>query len=237
MISEFFANGQSSYSAQGEIPRHAVFIVGAGHFGNRAAHLISEDEPERPVFVLDPDAQQLSTIGGLALKSFPVDGIHFLAEHFKSLSPADTIVPAVPLHLAYEWLREYIADFWRIEKLPIPETVKAEVPLSWPGSDSSLLVSYADFLCPEACSEPEFCTVTGERRDHPLHDLLSGLEIPGFTVHVIRSRHLAPGLGGFKVEDLVRLADDVTRGGFGKWLLCTACRCHGIATTFEVHNA
>ena len=76
--------------------------------------------------------------------------------------------------------------------------------------------------------------MTGEKREQPLYDLLSHLDLSGFKVHVIRSRQLAPGLGGYRVLDLAKTAEELKRDEMGRWLLGTACRCHGMLTAFEI---
>jgi hypothetical protein len=97
-------------------------------------------------------------------------------------------------------------------------------------------VSYADFICPDDCPEPDVCTITGKRREKPLYELLRSLDV-GFRVHIIRSHQLAPGLGGYTVADLKRAAETLAGHRNGKWLVGTACKCHGILTAFEIHPA
>ncbi|MCF8062162.1 MAG: hypothetical protein K9M82_06575 [Deltaproteobacteria bacterium] len=113
--------------------------------------------------------------------------------------------------------------------------MRQALPHTWIAGDGSLLVSYADFLCPEDCAEPEDgCTVTGEIRQ-PLYERLAALEVPGYEVQVIRSRQLAPGLGGYSAGDLRALQARVYDApGRGRWLIGTACRCHGTITGLEV---
>ena len=96
------------------------------------------------------------------------------------------------------------------------------------------MVSYADFICPEDCAEPDCCTVTGEVRDKPLYSLLSQLSVSDFKVHVTRSHQLAPGVGGYRVSALAEVADTLRKDKEGKWLLGTSCRCHGILTALEI---
>jgi len=233
MIQEPSTAGQSSGTLEGQVAEEAVFIIGAGHFGGRAARLINQERTYDPIYLVDKDAERLSGVDGIHLKKIATDGIHFLVKNFDRLGPANIIVPAVPFHLAYEWLVGYVSDAVRVRRIPVPETAKASLPHTWQGSEGSLLVSYADFLCPDDCPEPEFCTVTGERRDRPLHDLLAGLNLYGFKVYVIRSHQLSPGLGGFKAEELAKLAKEVSMQVPGKWVLGTACRCHGVLTAFQ----
>ena len=77
--------------------------------------------------------------------------------------------------------------------------------------------------------------MTGERRDVPLYDLLSRLEVPDFRAHVIRSHQLAPGLGGYRVSDLKGMAEELAGDQITRWLLGTSCRCHGVVTALEIH--
>ena len=219
-----------------EISEDAIFIIGAGHFGNRAARILSQ-ESDAPLFVVDVDENTLSQVKGLPAKTIVYDGILFLVENYPVLNSLNTIVPAVPVHLAFEWLRYHLDSKFVIKKISVPEEIKPLLPYTWLGSEESLLVSYADFICPNDCPEPEFCTVTGEMRKLPLHDLLSHLDLLDFRVHVIKSHQLAPGLGGYKVGDLKTAAEKLIRDEAGRWLLGTACKCHGILTALEIRSA
>jgi len=211
----------------------AVFIIGAGHFGMRAAELLSAAD-KGPIFAVDVDEAQLSTLQALPLRTIAGDGIRFLCDAFPELHPRSTIVPAVPLHLAYEWLKRTLEGDRLVRKLDIPKGLVPLLPHTWPADDGSLLVSFADYVCPDDCPEPAYCTVTGERRDPPLYGLLRSLEVPGFRVHVIRSYQLAPGLGGYRVETLQATMHTLTKKAAGKWLLCTSCRCHGVVTALDI---
>ena len=219
-----------------KVPEEAVFIIGAGQFGGRAARIMSQDSAS-PLYVVDVDDGSLSLLGDLPVERIQSDGVRFLIESYHLLDRQNTIIPAVPVHLAFEWVKGCQEGKHRISRIPIPEEIRPDLPHTWPGSDGSLLVSYADFRCPDDCPEPEFCTVSGERRDEPLHDSLSRLNLPQFKVHIIRSHQLAPGLGGYKLEDLLRAVEKVSGGGEGRWLIGTACKCHGIITAFEIEQA
>jgi len=215
------------------ITKDAVLVIGAGHFGSRAARIISEKGSSQ-IIVVDIDAKRLSQTNGLGVEQVPCDGIRFLVENYRRLSDANIVIPAIPKHLAFEWLRGSLAGAYQVEKISVPEEIISDLPQTWPASEGSLLISYADFICPEDCAEPEYCTVTGERRDRPLYSLLRQLDLKGFQVHIIRSRQLAPGLGGYPLSDLLEAARRVTQGRNEKWLLGTACRCHGIITAFGI---
>jgi hypothetical protein len=216
------------------ISEKAVFIIGAGHFGARAAHIIRQ-QSDAPIFVVDPDEKGLSSVGDLRVKKIHGDGIQFLLHNFHCLKDESTIVPALPVHLAYEWLIRYLAGEMKTEKVSVPET-SPPLPHACAASEGSTLVSYADFLCPDDCPEPVHCTVTGKKREQPLYALLRDLRFPPFRVHIVRSHQLAPGLGGYKAGDLREAAERVKKDGARMWILGTACKCHGILTAFEVND-
>jgi hypothetical protein len=231
-MSDVFMTGCSLDCIREEIPEGAFIIIGAGQFGSRAVRLISQGS-DAPIFVVDADMDRLSSLGSVRIKRISCDGVEFLIKNYRSMNPANTVVPAVPFHLAFEWLASYLKGDFEVKKISVPEEIRPLLPNTWPGSEGSLLVSYANFICPDDCPEPDSCTVTGERREEPLHRLLSRLSYPGFNVHIIRSRQIAAGLGGYRITDLTNAAEWFKRDGAGKWLLGTACKCHGILTAFE----
>lgn len=208
-----------------------TYVIGAGHFGARAARLTSKDG-KGPVVVVDRELQGLEEIRHLPVQRVRADGIDFLVGRFEDLAEKDLIIPAVPLHLAYLWLKATLRGQFDLEQSPVPESLKETLPHTWAGSEGSLLVSYADFLCPDDCPEPDACTVTGERR-RPLYELLGELTAWGRKALVLRSRQVAPGVGGYRAGDLKALKHALVSGGEGHRLLATACKCHGIVTAFR----
>ena len=68
----------------------------------------------------------------------------------------------------------------------------------------------------------------------PLYEILRNLAHPEFYTHAVRSRQLAPGLGGYRVKDLQEMADKVLHHEKGSVFLGTACKCHGILTAFTL---
>ncbi len=217
-------------------PPDAFFIIGAGHFGKRAARILRQMS-DAPILIVDKAAQRLSEIEGLSVDMIQGEGINFIVESFPFLTPSNTIIPAVPIHLASEWLKRYLHEDFTIKQIEVPKEIKPFLPHTWPGIEGSLLISYADFRCPDDCPEPgNDCTVTGERRETPLYKLLSKMALSNHRVHIVRSHQLAPGLGGYKAEDLKRLVDRVREQGAGRWLIGTACKCHGTLTALEMYE-
>jgi hypothetical protein len=216
-----------------KLENKAIIIIGAGHFGQRAATLLNS-VPHTSLWVVDLDVTKLKAMGNIGAKRIAEDGVHFLAKHFSHLAPSTFIIPAIPAHLAFEWVRTYLNKKGTIKQLPVPKGLSLRLPHTRDGSEGSLLASYADSRCPEDCPEPaNCCTVTGKRRGTPLYRLLAQLEPRGFRVHVIRSRQLAPGVEGYRVKDLKELLGKVSEGRKGKWLVATACKCHGVITALQ----
>jgi hypothetical protein len=226
-------DGEDGVVLKEKVPQRAVFIIGAGHFGSRAARLISKTS-RSTVFLLDQDEDRLAQFIEPSVVKIRGDGIDFLVKNHPSLQPENRIVPAVPLHLAFEWLKRSLRGTRRIRKIRFPQEAGLALPHSWMGSEWSLLVSYADFLCPDDCPEPFYCTVTGQKREEPMHDLLKRLDLEGFGTHVIRSRQLAPGLGGYRFKELLELREKMMAEEPAGWILGTACRCHGVLTAFQL---
>lgn len=226
-------NVLDAFNGEKSIHEGAAIIIGAGHFGSRAAEILSHGT--RPVVVVEPDSERLREVANLPVWCVQEDGIEFLADKERQLDRKDYVVPAIPLHLAFEWLKRSLKESAAIKRVAVPGHISSLLPNTCPGSEGSLLVSYADFLCPDDCSEPDFCTVTGEQRI-PLYDVLSHVEAMDFRVQVIRSQQLAPGLGGYRVGELMRLRQRVLTSENRKWLIGTSCRCHGILTGFEIER-
>ena len=217
-------------------PQDAILIIGAGHFGSKASRILSSHSPA-PIWIVDEDIDRLTKLKGPRIEKILCEGTDFLVTHFHRLAPSTTIVPAIPLHLAFEWLKQYLDNDFRIRQVAVPDGIEQHVPHAWNGPGGSKLISYADFRCPDDCPEPaDHCTMTGKRRGLPLHELLTRLDLPGHRVHILRSHQLAPGVGGYPVADLLGLMNQVTQNGQGTWLVGTACRCHGIVTAMQIHR-
>lgn len=218
---------------QAPLPETAVIVIGAGHFGARAIRVLGH-MPISPIFVVDKERKNLERIQETSVQKVLCDGICFLKKNFPLLHPTSTIIPAIPLHLAFEWVKSTLKDGGAAHQVPVPGDIKPALPHTWDGSEGSLLVSYADFKCPDNCPEPEeYCTVTKKPRGLPLYDLLRETAPSHFTTHVIRSRQLAPGLGGYTVGDLIELLDKIKKEGKGRHFIATACRCHGTVSALE----
>ncbi len=177
---------------------------------------------------------ELTRLGPLASENTEVrqaDALELLEEIMDRRS-AKWIVPAVPFHLAHAWIMRVLSRHRSVKRADLPQGLPVPNPLLGPTGD--LYTSYATFRCPEHCMEPkETCTVTGGPRPAPLYDVLCSLKVPGYEVAGLRSRQLGAGVGGILAKDMLSLRGKVMEKP-GRWILYTACRCHGVLSGLEV---
>ena len=234
-----------------------VWIIGAGKFGLRAAKLLAKQGGAYKITIVDQDRESLKQAGELGCRTETADAVDFLVDHLppgegtdrlasdqlnsdrinsdrirservtSDRKLPDWIVPAVPVHLAWEWcLRSLGPD--RIAPEDLPGEMEALLPNPMRGAGPDLYVSHADFLCPPNCNEPDDkCTKTGEPRKEDMFRLLAGIAFSGITPFVIQSIQLGPGVGGYRPRTLMDVRDRISRHR-GDFFLATACRCHGV---------
>ena len=157
------------------------------------------------------------------------EGVAFLMDHLLEMSadPSPWIVPALPLHLAFEWIVARIRKTGLVSTIPVPTNLVAQLPNAVVGPEGQAYVSNADFICPVNCSEPkDHCPATGQVKPCDLYELLGGIQIEDYRSVVVRSHQLAPGIGGYRgrqMEEALRTIQSRS----GKVLLSTASKCHG----------
>jgi hypothetical protein len=186
----------------------------------------------------DGDAVNEAPAGG-RVAVVRAEAMAYLVEHLKpGRSAPEWIVPAVPVHVAYEWIIGRLAgEGLRVVPLTVPETVVQCLPNVFRGEAGAIYASNADFLCPDNCPEPEtICTHTGKPRPCNLYEKLAEVAQPPFRAIVVRSRQLAPGVGGYRPQTLFDTLREVRKAP-GPVLLSTACRCHGVMHAFSFQAA
>jgi len=212
----------------------AVWIIGAGQFGEKAAVKLRLKYPEAAIIVVDQDRSALDRAEGVATAVEVGDGAVYLAEHLTVSEEPDWIVAAVPVHLAFEWLCKRLSPAYRIEKLAVPETLTQKLGCVFKGEDGRVYTSLADFICPNNCPEPaDLCFVTGKPRPIDLYQELSTVDPLQMTPVIVRSRQLSPGVGGYRPGDLFDALRKV-EACHGPVLLGTACRCHSVLDAFRL---
>ncbi|MCU0588861.1 MAG: NAD-binding protein [Syntrophobacteraceae bacterium] len=204
-----------------------VWILGAGRFGRLAVDRLSRKLPHGELLVIDERPDRLSALSGApGVRTLEGGAIPFLAG--QNLPDELWIVPAVPVHAAFQWLLAGPAFASRASSIPVPEAVDVQVPNPYRVANGTVYASYATFLCPDACSEPEErCTHTGEPRPGNLFQDLSRISVDGYRVTVLRSHQLAPGVGGYTGRQLGRLEREILQHPGGH-VIATSCRCHGV---------
>lgn len=211
------------------------WIIGAGRFGQIAAERLGARYPLASILVVDRDMEALRSFSSPSVSTVHRDGVDFLVNSLSRDSGPTWLVPAVPVHLAYLWLKSKIGQIYKVYDISVPEEVERSVPNPYPAENGTLYASYADFICPDNCPEPKgICTVTGKKRKGVLYHDFRQLKIDGYIPIGIRSCQLAPGVGGYKPGTLWSALEKVGREGAGKnYLIGTACLCHGVLDAFH----
>jgi hypothetical protein len=207
----------------------SYLIIGCGHFGSRAAVKLLRKDPHSRIAVVDKSKRRLQKISLLPVETTRSDGVIYLSQLLSSRKKVDYIVPAVPFHLAFEFILTRLKPLGG-KRRKVPPLFGLPNPMI--GRTGDLYTSYADFLCSEDCPEPaQYCTVTKKGRPKPLYEILNDLK-GAFESRVIRSEQLGPGIGGFKAKTILNLLKDIKKkrkpGRF--ILISTASRCHGVTS-------
>jgi len=211
-----------------------VWIIGAGEFGEKAAVRLRLRYPEAAITVVDLDRSALNRVERVATAVVLGDGAVYLAEYLSVSEKPDWIVAAVPVHLAFEWIRMRLAPAYRIEKLVVPESLLQKLGCVFTGEGGRVYTSLADFICPDNCPEPaDLCYVTGKPRPVDLYQELSAADSYQVTPVIVRSRQLSPGVGGYRPADLFNALRKI-EACHGPLLLGTACRCHSVLDAFRL---
>jgi len=211
----------------------AIWIIGAGRFGKKAVAALKKRYPESPITVVDHCPKACEAIVGPGLTAVCMDGISYLNHHLTETDAPDWVIPVIPVHLAYAWIRMRLLPEVSVVPVSVPEMVRCSLPNVLPGKTGEIFVSNASFLCPENCSEPQdMCTHTRMPRKQSLFEAIAAFSCDGFLNLVIQSEQLAPGIGGIRPEGLFRTLAAV-RHFPESILLSTACRCHGVVQAFR----
>ena len=151
----------------------------------------------------------------------------------------DAIVPS-PLmpHLMADWLADRAGERWPGRSVTTAPLAGAPaVPWQRAGEDGTHYVSFAEWMCPINCIEPERCPHTrGPRtwsmppavRDYVEAERAAGRALEG--PHVFHCLHRAYGVGMIDVRDVVAADASIAalgRNGETGVLVGTVSHCHG----------
>ena len=211
----------------------SIWILGAGRFGLKAAKDLSRKNKKAEITVIEKKCELCRKIERYNVKTVCMDGIEYLGQHLKNMEYPDWIIPAIPVHVAYEWVRLKIKDSYILKNIPVPEELIMSLPNVFRGKRFEIYMSIADFICPDNCPEPEdICTHTGKPRPFTLYKKLESIKYDNFRSVVVRSRQLSPGIGGYSPGALFH-ALNIIKASTTPVLLSTACRCHGVMHAFK----
>ena len=141
-----------------------IWVLGSGTFGVRAVRPLSGIHGAGSITLVDPSAQALDQATVIGINKVCEEGAAFLHKNLSESERPDWIIPALPVHLAWEWILLKLGQN-RLVRSPLPEILVSSLPNAITGDSGDIYVSHADFICPPNCSEPDqFCTRTGEPR-------------------------------------------------------------------------
>jgi hypothetical protein len=214
----------------------AIWIIGAGRFGKNAVSAMKKRYPESAITVVDHCPKACEAIAEPCLTTVCMDGVSYLNNYLKDIDAPDWVIPVIPVHLAYAWIRFKLLPDISVVPVDVPDNICSSLPNVFPGKPGEIFVSNATFVCPENCSEPrDICTHTRLPRKQSLYQAIGALSCNGFLNLVIQSEQLAPGIGGIRPDALFNAHGSVRRFS-GPILLSTACRCHGVVQAFRKNN-
>jgi len=162
-------------------------------------------------------------------------------------APADWIVPSPHMpHLMFEWVLRRARRRWpgrAISVEPVPGAVGA--PYDRTAPDHTRYLSFADWVCPTHCIEPEMCPAIGSRRTWDMAEAIAGLtarlRAAGEPVHgpaLFACRHQVFGVGTFAVDAVLAgdalVAQAGAAGGPAAVLIGTVSRCHGAVNLLKL---
>ncbi len=206
---------------------HRIWILGAGRFGTIAAERLFRKVPPKNILALDHRADRL---GGLpdGIETIQMDAVEFLLQYLGYGKDPDWIVPAVPVHVVWEFVRGSEQETAAFQAVSPPPDLLDALPNPLTGEGGAIYTSIADFLCPDNCPEPaDRCTHTGKPRPVDLFRAIPEMAGNAWASIVVRSHQLTAGVGGYPPASLVNAVKRVKKAR-KPVLLATACRCHGV---------
>lgn len=172
----------------------------------------------------------------------------WLDARLDALGPEDHLVPYhwAP-HLLVGWIgRQAEKSGARVARGG--EIPRSGVPFERATRDGDRALSYATWVCPPTCIEPELCPHTRGPKDwslagdleKPAHGDAAGARSDFDDRIVFRCLHLVYGVGTVPVADIRAARDRVVRGiagGQQRYLVATSSHCHALATSLSVAPA
>ena len=128
----------------------SIWIIGYGKFGRRAVEMMIKKGHSHPlVTVIDKEPRRDIPNG---IEYIRADGIKWFIDNFRKTSVVNRIIPALPVHLAAQWIKgRLISEKRMVREIPVPPEILPLLPNPYRLSADTYVVSHADFLCPPDC--------------------------------------------------------------------------------------
>jgi hypothetical protein len=226
------------------------WIIGGGCYGSsylrqfRKAALRGKMPKTRWV-VLDrnPDCQATLEIG-------PEDPLEFIFGEWEDIllqsfsnnkiKQNDLIIPS-PFQgpLIFNWLKKE-ADLVDRVMLPIqlPE-IGGGLLYEKLGADKlTRYSSFADWVCPPFCIEPQICPVTKGLKSWDMRDLISNYAVEKniMKTYFFVCLHWIYGVGGMPADAFLKARSFVREGPPGDFLISSMSTCHGATSAWNLSN-
>jgi hypothetical protein len=212
----------------------SFWIIGGGRFGLQAAEVLRRRHASADIVIVEKSRKRCRGLADRGFRTVCREGVGFLKLQLKTADAVRWIVPAAPVHVAFEWLRAALCENGRAEVFPVPDEIAGRLPNVVRGRQGQIFASNADFICPPDCSEAgRLCTATGRRRPRSMQAFIRGLPAAGVKIMVIRSFQLAAGVGALRPRDLFAARHEI-QSHSTTFLIATACKCHAVLSLFKV---
>jgi hypothetical protein len=220
-------------------------VVGGADIGAATARrLLQAAEAGRlstdRIVVVDRDARcTAASIRDPRVELVTAEWSDWLDENLGALSSEDHFVP-------YHWAPHLLSD-WLVRQVSRAggsatrggEVPPHDVPVERPTAAGDRALSYATWVCPPTCIEPELCPHTRGPKDWSLARDLETVR-PGEALTgriVFRCLHLVWGVGTVSVAAIHEARDRLLAGlrrGRQHYLVATSSHCHALAAVLEV---
>jgi hypothetical protein len=209
-------------------------IVGGGKYGCHAVEYLRRKKKDFVVVDTDPNCLavkrfRLKTFENTDLKGegFINGGLPKVLALIDDLNP-EYVFPTAPVHIAADLVKV------KFNLVPWNEAVNAILPklpetVVLQAGRGKLVVSFnRDHDCVEKCAMPEVCPSSGIKKPCAMTKLMRFASQEAF---ILISYSMAPGMGALKGSELLELFKWAKTKE--KFVVATACDCHGVFTAFQ----
>lgn len=176
----------------------------------------------------------------------PAEFILNLISTRKSETKNDIIVPDhTAKHLMLEVFMEMARRTWPTAKVSLtPFQSDFSPPFLKKGDNDSIwAMSYATWMCPPDCPEPEICPHTGENRfwdfNHSFSQLFKNFPAEDYSIHLFGCQPLFGEIAQIPLSVIERefqkFAEKLKRGKPFRIVVATHSHCHAILGQFEIN--